>query len=153
MKKQNKSLKESVETQQAKQIQELEAALASSRPVDNVDLTQEENEEDSKKLSKRARIDEESDRPKSSLAMISEMSTKMVKIKEEASESIRLAEKKKNEAEFGLGECPICFEIRKEAIALIPCGHVMCSECANQNAAEECPTCQTRVASHLRLYK
>ena len=105
------------------------------------------------KPSKRARIDEESDRPKSSLAVISEMSTKMVKIKEEASDSIRIAEEKKNEAEFALGECPICFEIQKEAIALTPCGHVMCSECANQNAAKNCPMCQTGVESHLRLHK
>ena len=149
VKKQNKSLKKSVETQ-AKQIQELEVALASSRPIDSVDLTQEENEEDLKKPSKRARTD---DHPKSSLAVISEMSTKMAKIKEEASEKIRTAEKKKVEAEFGLGECPICFEIREEAIALTPCGHVMCAECANENAAKNCPTCQTRVESHLRLHK
>ena len=151
VKKQNKSLKKSVETQ-AKQIKEFKVALASSRPVDSVDLLQEENEGDLKP-SKRARIDEKSDRPKSSLAMISEMSTKMAKIKEEASDSIRIAEKKKDEAEFALGECPICFEIREEAIALIPCGHVMCSECANKCVAEDCPTCHTRVESHLRLHK
>ena len=136
--------------QDGRALQHASAELKADR---DIVIAQEENEEDSKKPSKRARTDKESDRPKSSLATISELSTKMVKIKKEARDSIRIAEKKKNEAEFALGECPICLEIQKEAVALTPCGHVMCSECANQNAANKCPICQTGVASHLRLHK
>ena len=173
--KQNKLLKESVEMQ-AKQIQELNVALASSRPIESVDLTQEENEEDLKKPSKRARIDEESDRPKSSLAMLSEM----VKIKEEAAERADVAEKEKVEAEAKSEacilikkeaiekaavtekekeaalvklECPICHDVQEETVAFVSCGHVMCVDCADIYAPVTCPTCRVHIESRLRLYK
>jgi len=175
MEHQNKLLEKSVETQ-AKQIQELEVALASSRPIESVDLAQEQNEGDSKKPSKRARVDEESNRPKSSLAMLSEM----VKIKEEAVERADVAEKEKVEAEAKSKaciqikkeviekaavtekekeaalvklECPICHDVQEETVAFIPCGHVMCVDCADIYAPDTCPTCRVHIESRLRLYK
>lgn len=141
-------LKETVE-KQIKKIKELESALASSTPIERIDLTQDEGSEDSRP-SKRARLDGGSDNPKSSLAILHEKSMEMVQVKKEAIEKADAAEKEKEAALLKL-ECPICACIQEQTVAFIPCGHVMCAGCAGR--CDTCPTCRGDIEGRLRLYK
>jgi len=57
----------------------------------------------------------------------------MVKVKEEkiaAETSLKSVREEKqrieDEKELAL-ECKICFEVKEERYALVPCGHIMCS--------------------------
>ena len=73
------------------------------------------------------------------------METNLEEVKEEKQLAVR-----EKEAAILMLECNICFEVKDENHALVPCGHVMCSECVS--SCSKCPTCARQVTSHLRLY-
>lgn len=52
-------------------------------------------------------------------------------------------------ASTGVEACEICL-VNKKTIALVPCGHVWCSECASK--VQTCPTCRANIISRLRIY-
>mmetsp|Transcript_17002 Transcript_17002/g.28246 ORF Transcript_17002/g.28246 Transcript_17002/m.28246 type:complete len:183 (+) Transcript_17002:59-607(+) len=43
-------------------------------------------------------------------------------------------------------QCPICFET-SGAVALVPCGHTMCRNCANRVLHAPCPSCRRQVTA------
>ena len=47
-------------------------------------------------------------------------------------------------------DCPICFQTLNASVALRPCGHVMCSDCAP--LFQQCPCCRTDIHSTLRIF-
>ena len=96
---------------------------------------------------------------KKSLAsiLLDDKSQKLVQVKQEkiametSLKNVR-GEKEAIERKMELAlECKICFELKDETCALVPCGHIMCSECIGSYTT--CPTCSQNVESHLRLYK
>ena len=119
--------------------------------VNAVDMTSDEGEPNSK------RPRTEINAPKSMHAIMHEQNQKLVQVKQEkiAAETNLKNERGEKEAverkmELEL-ECKICFELKDETCALVPCGHIMCSGCAGGYTA--CPTCSRNVESRCRLYK
>ena len=45
--------------------------------------------------------------------------------------------------------CPICHETRP-AVALTPCGHVVCQQCQESQRFRQCPMCRTQVTGATR---
>ena len=53
-------------------------------------------------------------------------------------------------------ECTICFCIRENTFAIIPCGHAtFCEDCSLRlcNDTKRCPTCQTPTTGRLRIFQ
>ena len=50
-------------------------------------------------------------------------------------------------AEAGSPDCPICFEALETPLALSPCGHLFCEDCASEWLDREhtCPLCRASV--------
>ena len=127
---------------------------SNSKPIiDTVDLTADDSELIN---NKRPRTDGS---PKMSLAsiLLDEKSQKLVQVKQEkisveaSLENVR-GEKEAVERKMELAlECKICFELKDETCALVPCGHIICSGCVG--SYKTCPTCSRNVESRLRLYK
>ena len=111
--------------------------------VNAVDMTSDEAEPNSK----RPRTE---NAPKSMHAIIHEQNQKLVQVKQEkiAAEGEKEAVERKMELAL---ECTICYIVKDETCALVPCGHIMCSGCAGNYTA--CPTCSRNVESRCRLYK
>ena len=140
--------------QKDEEIASLKDSLVNSKPIiDTVDLTADDSELNN---NKRPRTD---DSPKKSLAsvLLDEKSQKLVQVKQEKNdvetslENVR-GEKEAVERKMELElECKICFELKDETCALVPCGHIMCSGCVGSYT--KCPTCSRIVESHFRLYK
>jgi len=137
---------EGVITAKDEEIASLKESFKNSKPIDVVDMTDNTS-------SKKARTE---DTPKSGLAVQHEQNQKMVKVKEEkvaAETSLKSVREEKqrieDEKELAL-ECKICFEMKEERYALVPCGHIMCSVC--KESYRECPTCSRHVDSHLRVH-
>jgi hypothetical protein len=59
-------------------------------------------------------------------------------------ESAKLEELKEKE------ECAVCFEELIKRAALIPCGHILCDQCAPK--LKDCPFCRTAILSHLKIF-
>ena len=131
------------------EIASLKESLKNSKPIDIVDLTDTTS-------SKRPRTEDTPDAAKSGLAIQHEQNQRIVQVKEEkvAAETSLMSvreEKQRIEDEKELAlECKICFEVKEERYALVPCGHIMCSVCKDNY--RECPTCSRHVDSHLRVH-
>jgi len=137
---------EKVTTTKDEEIASLKESLKNSKPIDVVDLIDTTS-------SKQARTE---DTPKSGLAIQHEQNQRIVQVKEEkvaAETSLKSVREEKqsieDEKELAL-ECKICFEVKEERYALVPCGHIMCSVC--KESYRECPTCSRHVDSHLRVH-
>jgi len=52
--------------------------------------------------------------------------------------------------DVGSRECDICMNSAFEVYALVPCGHLLCKQCAGRFS--KCPTCSKPVASTLRVF-
>lgn len=48
-------------------------------------------------------------------------------------------------------ECRVCWEVHKQQSALLPCGHCVCTGCA-ELGLKECPTCRNTVTTTVKLY-
>lgn len=129
-------------------IASLEASLKDSIPYGStVDLTGEEVEQSTRK---RPRIEDVA-RSNYAVRYEQQLNQKIVKVKaerdtaesalENVREEKRAVEREKNAALLAL-ECKICFEVKDENFALVPC-KVSCASC---------PTCSSNINSHLRLY-
>ena len=118
---------------------ELLKQYMTSKPlVDKVDLTTDDNDElQSKRRKCIAGI------------VLEEKEKRLVKIKQEQVETRADLQRVEDEKELAL-ECKICFEVKEERYALVPCGHIMCALC--KNSYSECPTCSRHVESHLRVH-
>lgn len=128
---------------QEKHIKELETKLKTSKPIDMVDLTS--NEEPEKGTS------QNDEKPRSQLAAFHEQAHAMAEVKKEALGRAAKAERKVEEIMLRI-ECPICFETKDKNTAL-GCGHVMCSDCSDEHARSACPTCRKQVEVRIALYK
>jgi hypothetical protein len=47
--------------------------------------------------------------------------------------------------------CGICFENEKSK-ALVPCGHVFCSDCVIVFGSTNCPICREKITNHIKLF-
>ena len=136
------------------EIASLKDSLVNSKStIDTVDLIADDSELNN---NKRPRTDNS---PKKSLAsiLLDEKSQKLVQVKQEKISVETSLENERGEKEavqrkMELAvECKICFELKDETCALVPCGHIMCSGCVGSYT--KCPTCSANVESRLRLYK
>mmetsp|Transcript_68211 Transcript_68211/g.121617 ORF Transcript_68211/g.121617 Transcript_68211/m.121617 type:complete len:186 (-) Transcript_68211:119-676(-) len=48
-----------------------------------------------------------------------------------------------------MSQCPICFEV-KASVALMPCGHTLCRDCAANVTGGPCPSCRQQVTGFTR---
>ena len=118
---------------------ELLKQYMTSKPlVDKVDLTTDDNDEPPSKRRKCI-----------AGIVLEEKEKRLVKIKQEQVETRADLQRVEDEKELAL-ECKICFEVKEERYALVPCGHIMCSVC--KESYSECPTCSRHVESHLRVH-
>lgn len=47
-------------------------------------------------------------------------------------------------------ECVVCFEELIKRVALVPCGHTLCDQCALE--LNVCPVCRTPISSYLKIF-
>lgn len=85
--------------------------------------------------------------------------------KEAALERIQIVRKERDDALRKL-ECFVCLDHQHDLHAFIPCGHMVCSSCKNDNttdtpcpkckvaimAGTPCPKCNVAIVEHLKLY-
>lgn len=136
-----------------KENMDLRAKLKQSIPIELIDLT---NEETAAGEGKNPHL---ADKPKSYVATVVEHMQALVQVKREAIDRARDAEEKAANAEeqkknilFKL-ECPICFEVKEQSYAMVPCGHVLCGDCNRNYVEPRCHACRGKVVDRLQLYK
>ena len=50
------------------------------------------------------------------------------------------------------GSCPVCLETEACVVALVPCGHLLCADCAAPFRRKRCPVCRSYCSGVQSLY-
>ena len=70
------------------------------------------------------------------------------KVEEEEGDQDELAHKRPRSEPF---TCQICIDAIVRSV-LVPCGHMMCSECTAKTRASKCPFCRRKVQQVVRTF-
>uniref|UniRef100_A0A7S3G5F5 RING-type domain-containing protein n=1 Tax=Palpitomonas bilix TaxID=652834 RepID=A0A7S3G5F5_9EUKA len=74
-------------------------------------------------------------------------------LEKEAKQRAEMAEKAEEEAQAQKRECAVCFTNEVDH-ALVKCGHMFCSDCANElkSRGDNCPNCRQPISAVIRVF-